>query len=263
MRLDKFLVEMNIGSRSEVKQLLKRNTVQVNGAIIKKPETPIDIEKDIITFQNQTLQYEKYVYYMLHKPLGVVSATEDNLDKTVVSLLEAENRNNLFPVGRLDKDTEGLLILTNDGAFAHNMLSPKKHVAKTYFVILDKPITKEEIQSFQEGLDIKDEKKTLPAILREATNLEITTELLSASFKTDTGSRSENVDFTHAAYITITEGRFHQVKRMFATFHQTVLYLKRVSMGNLYLDNNLQPGQYKKLTLDELKKCGNGKESIC
>jgi len=163
MRLDKFLVEMNIGSRSQVKDLVKKGTVSVNGEIITKSDVHIEPLTDEIKFQGQILQYEKYVYYMLHKPAGVVSATEDNCSKTVIDLLKEENRKDLFPVGRLDKDTEGLLLITNDGDLAHRLLSPKKHVPKKYFARITGDLTDESVKHLEEGVDIGEEQFTLPA----------------------------------------------------------------------------------------------------
>lgn len=229
MRLDKFLVEMNIGSRNEVKEFIKKGKITVNGEMMRKPDTHVKPDTDSIMYQNIRLTYEPFVYYMLNKPVGVVSATEDNYDKTVIELLKAERRSDLFPVGRLDKDTEGLLIVTNDGQFAHTMLSPKKHVTKTYYVRLDCPVTKDEIGAFQEGIDIGDKKITLPAKLA----------ILSEDAKEVT--------------VTITEGRFHQIKRMFLSFNQKVLYLKRLSMGNLHLDSDLPCGSYRKLSVEEIE----------
>ncbi len=229
MRLDRFLTNMNMGSRNEVKEFIKKGKIMINGAVVVKPEIHLTPGVDSVRYQNKELSYEPFVYYMLNKPGGVVSATQDNYDTTVVDLLRDECRTDLFPVGRLDKDTEGLLLITNDGRFAHNMLSPKKHVAKTYYAELNKPVSKEQIKAFKEGLDIGDEKRTLPAILT----------ILSDDAKNVT--------------VTITEGRFHQVKRMFMLFSQKVLYLKRLTMGNLSLDEQLASGEYRKLSIEEIK----------
>lgn len=229
MRLDKFLTETGIGSRNEVKEFIKKGKITVNGQQIRKPELHVNPDTDCVMFQNSVLTYEPFVYYMLNKPAGVVSATEDNHEKTVIELLRAESRTDLFPVGRLDKDTEGLLIVTNDGQFAHNMLSPKKHIPKTYFVRLDGAVTEEEIEAFARGIDIGDEKITLPAVL--------------------TVSSEDAKEVT----ITITEGRFHQIKRMFKVFQQKVLYLKRLTMGNLHLDEELPSGTYRKLSIEEIE----------
>ena len=231
MRLDKYLCETGFGTRSQVKDLLKKGQVMVNGKVVKKPELKINETTDQILCQGKKASYQKNIYLMLHKPAGVVSATEDNREKTVLDLVRPEDRKNgLFPVGRLDKDTEGLLLLTDDGELAHRLLSPKKHVDKTYYAKIDGQITEEHVKQFREGLDIGDEKKTLPAVL---------TILLS-------GPVSE-------IEVTIHEGRFHQIKRMFEAVGCKVTYLKRLSMGSLVLDETLPPEEYRPLTEAELE----------
>ena len=231
MRLDKYLCETGFGTRSQVKDLLKKGQVMVNGEVVKKPELKINETTDQILCQGKKAFYQKNIYLMLHKPAGVVSATEDNREKTVLDLVRPEDRKNgLFPVGRLDKDTEGLLLLTDDGELAHRLLSPKKHVDKTYYAKIDGQVTEEHVKQFREGLDIGDEKKTLPAVL---------TILLS-------GPVSE-------IEVTIHEGRFHQIKRMFEAVGCKVTYLKRLSMGSLVLDETLSPEEYRPLTEAELE----------
>ena len=231
MRLDKYLCETGFGTRSQVKDLLKKGQVMVNGEVVKKPELKINETTDQILCQGKKASYQKNIYLMLHKPAGVVSATEDNREKTVLDLVRPEDRKNgLFPVGRLDKDTEGLLLLTDDGELAHRLLSPKKHVDKTYYAKIDGQVTEEHVKHFREGLDIGDEKKTLPAVL---------TILLS-------GPVSE-------IEVTIHEGRFHQIKRMFEAVGCKVTYLKRLSMGSLVLDETLPPEEYRPLTEAELE----------
>ena len=231
MRLDKYLCETGFGTRSQVKDLLKKGQVMVNGEVVKKPELKINETTDQILCQGKKASYQKNIYLMLHKPAGVVSATEDNREKTVLDLVRPEDRKNgLFPVGRLDKDTEGLMLLTDDGELAHRLLSPKKHVDKTYFAKIDGQVTEEHAKQFREGLDIGDEKKTLPAVL---------TILLS-------GPVSE-------IEVTIHEGRFHQIKRMFEAVGCKVTYLKRLSMGSLVLDETLPPEEYRPLTEAELE----------
>ena len=231
MRLDKYLCETGFGTRSQVKDLLKKGQVMVNGEVVKKPELKINETTDQILCQGKKASYKKNIYLMLHKPAGVVSATEDNREKTVLDLVSPEDRKNgLFPVGRLDKDTEGLLLLTDDGELAHRLLSPKKHVDKTYYAKIDGQVTEEHVKQFREGLDIGDEKKTLPAVL---------TILLS-------GPVSE-------IEVTIHEGRFHQIKRMFEAVGCKVTYLKRLSMGSLVLDETLPPEEYRPLTEAELE----------
>ncbi len=231
MRLDKFLCEMNIGSRSQIKTYIRQKLVTVNGVLAGKPEQKIDEISDIITFCGETLQYQKYVYYMLNKPQGVVSATQDNTAQTVVDLIDSPKKTELFPVGRLDKDTEGLLLLTNDGELAHNMLSPKKHVDKTYFVTIEKPLASTDIARLEEGVDIGDDKPTAPAKVQVHDDVHI--------------------------LLTIHEGRFHQVKRMLKAVNNEVLALKRIRFGALILDDNLSPGESRELTAQELQSIKN------
>lgn len=229
MRLDKFLANAGIGTRSEVKQYIKKGMVQVNGQIAKKADLSINENTDRILFQNRPVEYEKFYYYMLNKPQGVVSATEDNFQKTVLDLMGDCRRDDLFPVGRLDKDTEGLLLITNDGALSHRLLSPKKHVSKVYFARIEGKVTEEDVTAFRKGLVIDEEFTALPA------NLTI--------LKSDDISEIE---------VEIFEGKFHQVKRMFQAVGKKVVYLKRLSMGTLMLDDNLKPGEFRPLTQMEL-----------
>lgn len=228
LRLDKFLCDAGIGSRSQVKVFLKQGLIKVNGEIIKRPEFKVEEEQDSVTFQGKEIKYRKYVYYMLNKPKGVLSATRDNLDRTVTDLIKDSGHQNLFPVGRLDKDTEGLLIMTNDGDLAHRLLSPKKHVDKVYYVELDKMLTEEGRRMLETGIDIGEEKPTLPA---------------NAQRITDT-----------SLYLTIREGKYHQVKRMLKAVGCEVTYLKRIAMGAISLDKNLPCGCYRELTEEERKK---------
>lgn len=230
IRLDKFLADAKVGSRSEVKEYIKKGRIRINDEIAQKAETKIDTEKDKVCFDRERVWQKGFVYYMLNKPKGVVSATTDNLDKTVVELLRKEKYwEELFPVGRLDKDTEGLLLLTNDGVLAHNMLSPKKHVNKVYYALIKGFVTEEDVVSFKEGLDIGEKKNTMPSDLHILKSGEI--------------SEIE---------VTICEGKFHQVKRMFQAVSKEVIYLKRISMGKLELDKGLQPGEYRPLTEEEI-----------
>lgn len=228
MRLDKFLSEMGVGTRSEVKAYLKKGQVTLNGEIVKKPEVKIDENNDKVCYLGQVLSYEAVQYFLLNKPAGCVTATRDHLSDTVMSFLPENRRDDLFPVGRLDKDTEGLLLITNDGQLAHELLSPRKHVDKTYFAVINGEVREEHKQLFLDGLNIGDEDLTLPAKLR----------ILKS------GETSE-------IELTIHEGRFHQVKRMFEAIGTKVTYLKRISMGPLTL-GNLQPGKVRVLTEEEL-----------
>ena len=230
MRLDKFLCEMGVGTRSEVKTYLKKGQVTVNGEVIKKPETKIKEDTDEVCFLGQKLCYEAVQYFLLNKPAGCVTATKDNLSETVMSYLPDHRRDDLFPVGRLDKDTEGLLLITNDGQLAHELLSPKKHVDKTYFAVIDGEVKEEHKSQFMEGLDIGDDNLTMPATLK----------ILKS------GETSE-------IQLTIQEGRFHQVKRMFEAIGCKVTYLKRISMGPLTL-GDLKPGEVRTLTEDEIEQ---------
>ncbi len=232
MRLDKFLVSMEMGSRSQVKAFIKKGLVTVNDEVCKDAEQKIDENTDKITYMGRLLSYEKFRYYILHKPQGVVTATQDNLDKTVMDLLDLERKKDLFPVGRLDKDTEGLLLITNDGDLAHTLLSPKKHVDKTYFVKCRETVTASDAMHLELGVDIGDEKPTMPAKVQIINEKEIR--------------------------LTIQEGRFHQVKRMLQAVGNEVLYLRRETFGSLCLEETLKPGMYRALTeteINELKRC--------
>lgn len=228
MRLDKFLTEMNIDTRSKVKALISKGFVKVNGVVIKDAGYKINTETDIVTVRDSVIEYKAFEYYMLNKPAGVVSATEDNRDTTVMDLIKEKTRKDLFPVGRLDKDTEGLLLITNDGELSHRLLSPKKHVDKTYFVVTDNMLSVENAKKLENGVDIGEDKLTLPA---QISILE---------------------DKENQYLITIHEGKFHQVKRMFKAVGLNVIYLKRLSMGSLHLDESLREGEYRKLTEEEI-----------
>ncbi len=229
IRLDKLLTELSVGTRSEVKGMIKKGKITVNGALCKIPETKIQTATDIVALDGRVLQYSEFEYYMLNKPQGVVSATTDNHCETVVDLITGSNRKDLFPVGRLDKDTEGLLLITNDGELAHNLLSPKKHVDKVYYARVKGNVTNEDCHRFIEGLPVDAEFTAMPAKL----------EILSA------GEISE-------IHLTIKEGKFHQVKRMFTAVEKEVIYLKRISMGSLVLDESLKAGEYRSLTKEEV-----------
>ena len=230
MRLDKFLCDMQLGTRNQVKEYIRKGTVSVNDMIIKKPDFKLDEKKDAVAYLGKLLVYQSTYYYMLHKPAGVVTATSDKQDKTVMDLLKDAAGRDLFPVGRLDKDTEGLLLITNDGELAHNLLSPRKHVAKTYYAECSGSINEEKIKILETGVDIGDDAPTLPAKV----------ELLTQA------------DMTYTIKLTITEGRFHQVKRMVEAVGGRVIYLKRLSMGPLLLDKTLPKGAYRPLTEQEI-----------
>lgn len=229
IRLDKYLAEMSVGTRSEVKQMVRKGRVCLNGQIVKKPEQKVSKQGNLITVDGNEIIFQKEEYIMLNKPAGVVSATQDAKDKTVLDLIENSKRKDLFPAGRLDKDTEGLLLLTNDGQLAHRLLSPKKHVDKTYYAKIQGKVCNQDVEIFRNGLDIGEKKKTLPADLKILHSAEI--------------SEIE---------ITIREGKFHQIKRMFEAVDKKVIYLKRISFGNLRLDESLALGEHRNLTQEEL-----------
>ena len=237
IRIDKYLADCGIGTRSEVKKYIKAKQITVNGALVSKPEEKVDETKDVICFKGQPITYEKYVYYLFHKPAGCVTAKQDNVHQTVMDYFPEDVRaKDIAPVGRLDLDTEGLLLLTNDGPLTHHLLSPTHHIPKTYYAILDKEVPTDAIDKFKEGVDIGDDKPTLPA------------ELVIKPVIED--EAAENI---YSAELTIHEGRFHQVKRMFEAVGCTVTYLKRLSMGSLTL-GDLPKGEYRKLTNNEISK---------
>ncbi|MBX8944578.1 MULTISPECIES: pseudouridine synthase [Lysinibacillus] len=235
MRLDKLLANMGYGSRKEVKQLLKQKAVTVDGAYVKDAALHVDPEQQIVSVFGERVVYTEFVYFIMNKPPGVISATEDLRDETVIDLLEPLHQHfQPFPVGRLDKDTEGLLLLTNDGQLAHNLLSPKKHVPKVYYAQIEGVVTEEDAEKFANGVELDDGYVTKPGklvILKSAQQSEIE--------------------------LTIQEGKFHQVKRMFEAVGKRVTYLKRISMGSLILDENLALGEYRELTTEELNGLQN------
>ncbi|ABX43151.1 pseudouridine synthase [Lachnoclostridium phytofermentans] len=227
LRLDKYLADLSVGTRTEVKQMIRKGRVMVNGNTETSPETKVDSNHDKIFVDSRELSYVTLEYFMLNKPAGVVSASNDKKQTTVVDLIDEAKRKDLFPVGRLDKDTEGLLIITNDGDLAHQLLSPKKHVDKVYFAKLRDPLKKEDEEAFAAGLKIDEEFTALPAKLERISEQE--------------------------AYVTIREGKFHQIKRMFEATRNEVIYLKRISMGSLVLDESLSLGEYRELTEEEIE----------
>lgn len=233
MRLDKYLVDCGVGSRTEVKNLLKKKVVTVNGAVTTSPKTQVDEQADSIAVNGQLLQHETFVYYVLNKPQGVISATEDAKHRTVLDLLDdVARQKEVFPVGRLDIDTHGLLLLTNNGPLAHAMLSPKKHVDKRYEAAVEGVMDEADVARFAEGIALKD-------FTCQPADLEI--------LETD-----EAADTSRVA-ITIKEGKFHQVKRMVQACGKTVTDLKRLSMGPLELDERLARGEFRRLTTEELE----------
>lgn len=235
LRLDKILSHMGYGTRSELKRLTKAGALAVNGVKVKDSGLQVNPATDRITVNGELVVYREFVYIMMNKPQGVVSATEDNRDRTVVDLLDPSYRTfDVFPVGRLDKDTEGLLLLTNDGKLAHNLLSPRKHVPKTYFAHVEWEVGEEDRLAFEQGVTLDDGYVTMPAQLH----------ILSKG--------SATLERTSEIELTIMEGKFHQVKRMFQSIGKKVVYLKRISMGPLALDESLALGATRELTEQEL-----------
>ena len=244
MRLDKFLADAGLGTRSQVKTIIRKGTITVNGVPAKKPEQSVNPETDQICGGSRELTAVKTVYYMLNKPAGYVSSTEEHDGPSVLSLLKDEAGQSvpgkgLFPAGRLDKDTEGLLLITNDGALAHDLLSPRKHVEKTYFARVKGPMTEAVAEAFDRGLDIGEKRPTLPAKL----------------IIVESGAEVSQVT------VTIREGKFHQIKRMFEKVGSEVLYLKRISFGSLTLDETLAPGTFRPLTEEEIRQLQAGDQT--
>ena len=250
VRLYKFLADAGKGTRSEVKKFIQKGQVQVNGVTAKKPELKVDPEKDAVVLSGETVgAAPEFVYYILNKPAGCVSATEDRNDRTVMEYVPSD-RKGLFPVGRLDKDTEGLLLITDDGMLAHELLAPGKHVDKTYFVRVEGKLTVEKIEKLEKGVDIGEKKLTMPA------KVEIVGGSWEGAGEPEPGRvRRENLPEVYTElHLTIHEGKFHQVKRMMAAVETPVVYLKRTAMGPLTLPDDLRKGEYRSLTDEELRK---------
>lgn len=231
LRIDKMLSEMTSGSRGEVKKWIRQGRVYVNGCCTTKPEYKVDVQSDEVVLDGETITYQQYEYYMLNKPAGYVCATRDNLHPVVTDLIRDSKRNDLFPVGRLDIDTVGLLLITNDGELSHCLLSPKKHVDKLYRATIQGILETEDVRRLEEGMDIGDDTKTLPARVEAY-------QVLSEN--------KTQVD------LVIHEGRYHQVKRMFGALNKPVLTLERLKMGKVSLDPGLKRGQYRALTTKEI-----------
>lgn len=232
MRLDRFLSGQLAVSRADAKELIKKRLVTVNGETAKLYDMKIDPAADAVCSEGARLTYREHVYIMLNKPAGVICATRDRLSETVLELIPAEiRRKDLFPAGRLDKDTEGFVLITDDGEFAHNMLSPKKHVDKRYFAVMENPVGKNDAELFASGMTIDGGEKCLPA------ELEIT----------------EN---PKEVYITLREGKYHQIKRMAEAVGNKVVYLKRVSIGGLALDDALKKGECREISREEIALIG-------
>ncbi|MGL5381880.1 MAG: pseudouridine synthase [Culicoidibacterales bacterium] len=240
MRLDKILANSGYGSRKDVKKLLRGKAVTVNGVVAKDAAAHVDPQKDMIFVGDEQVRYQEFIYLLMNKPAGVISATEDRVHETVLDLLsEVDFSREPFPVGRLDIDTEGLLILTNDGKFAHEVLSPKKHVDKTYYAKIAGVVTEADVVAFSQGVILKGN-----ATKGEADYVTKPGKLVILA--TDEATQTSEIE------VTITEGKFHQVKRMFESVGKTVVYLKRIQMGQLTLDEELPLGAYRELTDAEL-----------
>ena len=231
MRVDKLLSNVGVASRAELKKYCKQGLISVNGKVINNPGVQVDSENDDVRFNGEKIVYREFVYIMLNKPDGYISATYDKYDPIVLDLIDQSYLVfEPFPVGRLDKDTEGLLVITNDGQLAHRVLSPKKHVPKTYYAKIQGKVTEEDILAFEKGVILDDGYETMPSQMK--------------ILKSDDMSEIE---------LTIHEGKFHQVKRMFESVGKKVVYLKRLSMGKLKLDESLGLGEYRELTEEEVK----------
>ena len=230
-RLDKIISNLGYGSRKEIKALVKKGLVKVDGEVVKDNGVLIDPEKSVININGEDLFYREYIYLMMNKPDGVISATYDNREETVIDLLEVEHQVfNPFPVGRLDKDTVGLLLLTNDGELNHRLISPKWHVDKVYYAKIDKAVDEKDVEAFKNGITLDDGYKCKEGKL----------EIINSS--------NEGAE----VMVTIQEGKYHQVKRMFEALGKTVVYLKRTEFGGLPLDQELEEGEYRELKEDEL-----------
>ena len=226
IRLDKLLAHMNLGSRKEVKQYIRKGFVEVNGVTVYDDDLKIN-EDDEVIFLDEKIEYDSLVYFMLNKPIDVISATYDPNNKTVIDILSDYQKMNIFPVGRLDIDTHGLLLITNDGQLAHKLLAPKKHVDKVYYLKFDGEFKEEYYKEFEKGIVLDDGYQTKPAKIIVNGN---------------------------EAHLTIYEGKFHQVKRMFEALNMKVTYLQRVKFGPLELDTNLEEGEFRKLTSEEISE---------
>ncbi|WP_283598105.1 pseudouridine synthase [Lactobacillus gallinarum] len=234
MRIDKFLANMNVGSRKEVHQLIKKGIVAINGQTIKTPKEKV-AETDEVTVNGEKIVYQKYHYFLMNKPKGVLSATEDRSQRTVISLLNLKDQyQGIVPVGRLDKNTTGLLLLTNDGQLNHELLAPNKHVAKVYRAKIAGVADEDTVKTFASGMTLGDGTKLKPAKL--------------TVLKQDTEHDSSEIE------IKIREGKYHQIKRMFGAVGMKVVELERISMGNLKLPEDLKRGNYIELSLDEVNK---------
>lgn len=238
MRIDKFLAYTGVCNRSDSKKILKKKIVKVNGNVITNDGFKVDECNDVIEVDGNVIKYQEFVYIMLNKPAGVISATEDKKEKTVIDLVSEYSYRDLFPFGRLDKDSVGLLILSDDGKLAHELLSPKKHVNKKYYLKVKGILTNDDIIKFKDGIVLEDNEKCKEAILEIVKSSDIS-----------------------ECYVTISEGKFHQLKRMFKMIGKEVIYLKRISFGNIILDSKLNEGEYRLLSKEEVELLKKGNHS--
>ena len=250
VRLDKYLADSGFGTRSQVKNIIKQGNVIINGQLEKDSGRRVDTDQDEVICNGKRIGYSEYEYYLLYKPEGIITASRDKTEKTVVDLIKSKKRRDLFPVGRLDRDTEGLLLITNDGKLSHELLAPGKHVDKTYLAIIEGGIPEDTADKFAKGVDIGDEELTKPAKLVVHDSVEEAgDERLIQKYKELRGTINEEIkeagDYKLTAIqITITEGRYHEIKRMFEAVGCRVAYLKRIAMGELTIPEELRPGEY-------------------
>ena len=257
LRLDKLLADAGFGTRSTVRDIIKKGSVTVDGTAVRTPDSKVDITSSSVEVDGTPVFYEKESYYVLFKPAGILSASRDGREKTVIDLIPEPRRRDLFPVGRLDRDTVGLLIITNDGKLNNRLMAPGKHVEKTYRAVVSGQLPEDCVERFASGLDIGDENPTLPAKLsiEETVTQQQLADILSAhglSPQTETPSRPGDGGSYTQITLTLTEGRYHQVKRMFEAVGCKVLFLKRISIGGLNLPENLVPGEVIKMSQETL-----------
>ena len=259
MRLDKFLADMNQGTRKELKQLIRKGLVTVDGVTVKDPGTAVTKTSDIVLAEIPVV-YNEYEYYMMNKPRGVITATEDARQETVLDLMAGEHRKDISPVGRLDKDTVGLLLITNDGQLNHQLLSPKHHVDKEYLARVSGKVTENDVKAFARGLFIEEGFRALPAQLKIQAYREIPAEADFRDLAMSNAPGQDLPDGVTEITVVIQEGKYHQIKKMFHAIGKEVIYLQRIRMGSLELDPNLQEGQYRKLTDEEIRLLKQSRE---
>lgn len=239
MRVDKFLHDMNMGTRTQIRKMIKDKLIFVNDTVVKTGRVKVDPVIDEVRLKDQVIEYQQYFYFMMNKPLGVLTATEDRKQKTVMDLFnKVDLRSDLFPVGRLDKDTQGLLLITNNGQLAHDLLAPERHVDKTYEVVVTGKITDQAVEEFQKGITLKDGTTLKPA------------QLIIEHYS--------ELDDQTVVKVVLKEGKYHQVRRMFGSLGEKVVTLRRTSFGPLELDVGLLPGTYRELTDDEINRLVEG-----